>query len=102
MGFFGLAGQGVGVRQQSLGAVVAVLGILHYGTLEIRNGSSGVAEFHAANGTMVEGIGVISSRRNCLVVALAGASVLAIFPEEIGEFFVVPCRRIIEDGGLQF
>src|SRR2546428_12006862 len=80
--------------------------ILHrlsrYPAFEIRQGRGEVAHVDRRNSATMEGIGRVSARRDCLVIALACLRKLAFFQVQSREFFVVTGGRVVKNRRLQF
>src|SRR5882762_1979068 len=100
--FLGPSGIGIRVRQQRRRTLKIVFAVLVDHPFQIRHGSGEVAELQRTLTAAVKRIWRIRSNRNRLVVTLARLGVLAFILIESGEFFVVPCRRIVQNQRPQF
>src|ERR1700731_2313157 len=77
--------------------VVVVSPILRHNVLKIGYRRGIVFELKFAKSASVKGVGQIGAGGDSVVVAIASASVLAVFEIEVRELLVIPRRRIVEN-----
>ncbi len=69
--------------------------------LEVRNGTGNIFQRQRTQGAPIERVHGISSCGDRFVVALTRACELPLIKQEIGQFLVVPRRRIIENNRFE-